>query len=147
MALSFRVALYFRTEDSMEIAMAAPSAQSASKIAPIQVTLKPALDQLEHDFGLSSPELAQALRVDRRTLERWASGDTFPRHAARDRLLALVALHGRLAELFETAMDLLTWLHRPLPFLGHMAPIDAVKVGRIESVDAALEAIDEGFVS
>jgi putative toxin-antitoxin system antitoxin component (TIGR02293 family) len=131
----------------MEVEMAAPSASSASRIAPIYITLKPALDQLQHDFGLSSGELAQTIAVDRRTLERWASGDTFPRHAARDRLLALVALHGRLAELFETAEDLRTWLHRPLPFLGNMAPIDAVKVGRIESVDAALEAIDEGFVS
>ena len=127
--------------------MAAPSVQSSPRIAPIQITLKPALDQLEHDLGLSSRELAQALSVDRRTLERWASGDTFPRHAARDRLLALVALHGRLAELFQTDKDLRLWLHRPLPFLGNMAPIDAVKVGRIESVDAALEAIDEGFVS
>ena len=127
--------------------MAAVSAQLASGITPIQITLKPALDQLEHDFGLSSVELAQAVGVDRRTLERWASGDTFPRHAARDRLLALVAIHTRLAELFETAEDMRAWLHRPLPFLGRMAPIDAVKVGRIESVDAALEAIDEGFVS
>lgn len=127
--------------------MAAASAHSASGITPIQITLKPALDQLEHDFGLSSRELAQSLGVDRRTLERWASGDTFPRHGARDRLLALVALHTRLTELFEAAEDVRTWLHRPLPFLGRMAPIDAVKVGRIESVDAALEAIDEGFAS
>src|SRR5688572_3606535 len=127
--------------------MTAAPAHLASRITPIQITLKPALDQLEHDFGLSSRELAQALGVDRRTLERWASGDTFPRHAARDRLLALVAVHARLAELFETAEDMRTWLHRPLPFLGRMAPIDAVKVGRIESVDAALEAIDEGFAS
>lgn len=127
--------------------MAAVSARSGSDMAPIQITLKPALDQLEYDLGLSSRELAQALGVDRRTLERWASGDTFPRHAARDRLLALVALHARLASLFETAEDVRRWLHRPLPFLGRMAPIDAVKVGRIESVDAALEAIDEGFAS
>jgi putative toxin-antitoxin system antitoxin component (TIGR02293 family) len=106
-----------------------------------------ALDQLEHDFGLSSSELAQTVGVDRRTLERWASGDTFPRHATRDRLLALVALHERLAGLFKTAEDARVWLHRPLPFLGQMAPIDALKVGRIESVNAASEAIDEGVVS
>jgi putative toxin-antitoxin system antitoxin component (TIGR02293 family) len=127
--------------------MAVETDRSASRITPIQITLKPALEQLEHDFGLSSTELAQALGVDRRTLERWANGDTFPRHAARDRLLALVALHARLAELFETVEDARDWLHRPLPYLGRMAPIDAVKVGRIESVDAALEAIDEGFAS
>src|SRR5690242_10355022 len=107
--------------------MAVASAHSASRMTPIEITLKPALDQLEHDFGLSSSELAQAVGVDRRTLDRWASGDTFPRHATRDRLLALVALHDRLAGLFETDEVARTWLHRPLPFLGGMAPIDAVK--------------------
>ena len=127
--------------------MAVVTEHSPSRINPIQITLKPALDQFEHDFGLTSRELAQALSVDRRTLERWASGETFPRHAARDRLVALAALYTRLAELFETDADARTWLHRPLPYLGQMAPIDAVKVGRIESVDAALEAIEDGFAS
>jgi uncharacterized protein (DUF2384 family) len=127
--------------------MTTARAESDSRIAPIQVTLRPAIDQLQHDFGLSGAELAQALGVDRRTLERWASGDTFPRHATRDRLIELVALHARLATLFATVADMRAWLHRPLPFLGQMAPIDAVKVGRIASVDAALEAIDEGFAS
>jgi putative toxin-antitoxin system antitoxin component (TIGR02293 family) len=127
--------------------MAVAPGRSAPGINPIQITLKPAIEQLEHDFGLTSRELAQALCVDRRTLERWESGDTFPRHAAHSRLQKLVALHGRLADLFETAEDARTWLHRPLPFLGQLAPIDAVKVGRIESVDAALEAIDDGFMS
>ncbi|MFN8634205.1 MAG: antitoxin Xre/MbcA/ParS toxin-binding domain-containing protein [Chloroflexota bacterium] len=111
------------------------------------MTVKPALEQLERDFRLSSKEHAQALGIDRRTLERWASGDTFPRHAAKGRLVALAALHERLAGLFETSADVRVWLHRPLPFLGRMAPIDAVKVGRIDSVDAALEAIDEGIAS
>src|SRR2546423_2828759 len=96
---------------------------STSGVTPIQITLKPALDQLEHDFGLSGRELAQALGVDRRTLERWENGDTFPRHAARDRLLRLVGLHARLAELFETADGLRGWLHRPLPYLGNLSPV------------------------
>jgi DNA-binding transcriptional regulator YiaG len=86
---------------SKEIDMALVGDRLTSGWTPIQITLKPALDQLEHDFGLTSNELAQTLGVDRRTLERWASGDTFPRHAAKERLLALVALHERLSGLFE----------------------------------------------
>jgi putative toxin-antitoxin system antitoxin component (TIGR02293 family) len=127
--------------------MATAPARQARSLDRIQVTLKPALEQIERDFGLSSRELAQALGVDRRTLDRWASGDTFPRHAAKSRLSRLVALHDRLAETFESADEVRAWLHRPLPFLGGLAPIDAVKVGRLESVVGALDAIDEGFAS
>jgi putative toxin-antitoxin system antitoxin component (TIGR02293 family) len=127
--------------------MAVEHARTARSLSQIQVTLRPALEQIEHDFGLSSRELAQALGVDRRTLDRWASGDTFPRHAAKARLIRLVALHDRLAETFDSADDVRAWLHRPLSFLGRMAPIDAVKVGRLESVEGALDAIDEGFAS
>jgi len=113
----------------------------------IQVTLEGAIQQLASDFGLSARELAQALGVDRRTLERWASGDTYPRARAKDRLVRLAALHGRLAETFETTDAARAWLHHPMPYLGNMVPADAVRVGRFESVEAALEAIDSGFAS
>lgn len=118
-----------------------------ARLAPVKIVLKPTLQQLVTDFGMTNQELAGALRVDRRTLERWEAGETFPRPTALESLQQLIALHERLADTFETVEAMRTWLHRPLPFLGGMAPIDAVKVGRMSSVDAALEAIDEGFMS
>jgi uncharacterized protein (DUF2384 family) len=115
-----------------------------------QIALKDAVRLFELGFGLSSTELASILGIDSRMLERWASCNTVPPNTppeTRKILLALLGILGRLVELFETTADMRAWMHRPLPFLGQMAPIDAVKVGRIESVDAALEAIDEGFAS
>jgi uncharacterized protein (DUF2384 family) len=115
-----------------------------------QIALKDAVQLLALGFGLSSAELASILGIDSHTLERWARGDSVPPSTlpeTRGTFLALLGIIGRLIELFETTADMRTWMHRPLPFLGQQAPIDVIKEGRIESVKAALVAIDEGFAS
>jgi uncharacterized protein (DUF2384 family) len=103
--------------------------------------------RLEADLGLDTYALAQALRVDRRTLLRWASGETYPRTEGRDRLHALVTLHARLGGTWKTAAAARRWLHRPSPYLGHAEPADMIRAGRFDRVEAALEAIDSGFAS
>jgi transcriptional regulator with XRE-family HTH domain len=113
----------------------------------IQITLEPAIRQLREDFDLTSRELAQALGVDQRTIARWATGDAFPRHGARDRLEALAALDERLAEVFVSWDAARAWLRAPTRYLGDMAPIDAVRAGRSDRVLALVEAIDSGFAS
>ena len=123
------------------------ASQSGHDPGPIQVTLAPAIRRLEADLGLSSRDLAHALGIERRTLGRWISGDAYPRAGARQQLVRLVALHTRLTETFETRQAAHAWLHRPMPYLGNTAPADAVKIGRLDSVEAALEAIDSGFAS
>lgn len=113
----------------------------------IQITLEPAIRQLREDFGLTSRDLAQALGVDQRTIARWAAGDAFPRHGAKDRLEALATLDERLNETFvswEAARD---WLAAPSRYLGDMAPIEAIRAGRPDRVMALVEAIDSGFAS
>jgi len=67
-------------------------------VAPVDVSLGSAIRQLEADLGLDDYALAQALRVDKRTLTRWISGETYPRQEGRDRLHALATLHARLGE-------------------------------------------------
>jgi uncharacterized protein (DUF2384 family) len=125
-------------------------ARPTSGRTPTQIALKDALHLMELGFGLSSRELAQVLGVDPRTLASWAHSNTFPpatSRESRERFVAMLAVIRRLVDLFETTADMRVWMHRPLPFLGHTAPIEAVKMGRIESVEAALEAIDEGIAS
>ena len=39
------------------------------------------------------------------------------------------------------------WLHRPSPFLGHTEPIELVRAGRFDRVEAALEALTSGFAT
>jgi transcriptional regulator with XRE-family HTH domain len=116
-------------------------------VVPIDISLGSAIRQLETDLGLDDYALAQALRVDKRTLTRWISGETYPRQDGRDRLHALAMLHARLGETWKTVGAARRWLHRPSPYLGHAEPADMIRAGRFDRVEAALEAIDSGFAS
>ena len=118
-----------------------------SEAPRIQITLEPAMKLLREDFGFNSRDLAQVLRVDQRTITRWAAGDAFPRHGARDRLEALAALDERLTETFVSWDAARAWLRMPTRYLGDMAPIEAIRAGRIDRVMALIEAIDSGFAS
>jgi transcriptional regulator with XRE-family HTH domain len=116
-------------------------------VMPVDISLGSAIRRLEADLGLDDYALAQALRVDRRTLTRWISGETYPRQDGRDRLHALATLHARLGLTWKTAGAARRWLHRPSPYLGHAEPADMIRAGRFDRVEAALEAIDSGFAS
>jgi transcriptional regulator with XRE-family HTH domain len=116
-------------------------------VVPVDISLGSAIGRLKADLGMDDYALAQALRVDRRTLTRWISGETYPRQDGRDRLHALAALHARLGLTWKTAGGARRWLHRPSPYLGHAEPADMIRAGRFDRVEAALEAIDSGFAS
>jgi len=133
----------------MVLAKARPERADANEgpVAPVDVSLGSAIRQLEDDLGLDDYALAQALRVDRRTLTRWISGETYPRQEGRDRLHALATLHARLGETWKTVGAARRWLHRRSPYLGHAEPVDMIRAGRFDRVEAALEAIDSGFAS
>jgi uncharacterized protein (DUF2384 family) len=115
--------------------------------APIDVGLGRPLRQLQADLGLDERGLAMALGVDKRTLNRWISGDNYPQTAARKRLQQLVELHYALSLMWSSMDAARTWLHRPSPFLGQTEPIELVRAGRYDRVEAALEAINSGFAS
>jgi putative toxin-antitoxin system antitoxin component (TIGR02293 family) len=114
---------------------------------PIDVGLGGPLRQIESDLGLDERGLAMALGVDKRTLARWISGDNYPQTQARKRLQQLVELHHALFLMWSSMDAARTWLHRPSPFLGHTEPIELVRAGRFDRVEAALEAINSGFAS
>jgi len=46
---------------------------------------------------------------------------------------------------FLTPEAIGTWTHSDNAYLGGLKPIDALQVGRIDAVDAALEAMDSGI--
>ena len=109
--------------------------------------MKEHIRRLLTDLGLDERGLAMALGVDKRTLNRWISGDNYPQREARKRLQALVELHSALLLMWSSMDAARTWLHRPSPYLGQTEPIELIRAGRYDRVEAAPEASNSGFAS
>ena len=112
---------------------------------PWTIALSELLEHLRSSLGISYEELAQALGTDRKTVYRWIADETFPRAQNRVRLDALEALATRLDETFKSREGAVAWMHAPSGYFGGLRPIDALLRGRIDAVDAALEALDSGI--
>lgn len=110
----------------------------------LEITPARAVERLEEGLGLSRNELAAALAVSPRTLERWRAGETHPQRDARQLLAALVTLNDHLRETFENPEASRAWMHVGNRYLGGLTPAEAVRVGRFDRVEAALEALDSG---
>ncbi|MDQ3780168.1 MAG: helix-turn-helix domain-containing protein [Chloroflexota bacterium] len=111
---------------------------------PWTIVLSEQLKHLTTALGISYEELAQVLGIDRKTVYRWLADETFPQTGNRTHLDALEALVDRLGETFKTEEGAVTWLHSDSGYFGGMRPVDALLRGRIDAVDAALEALDSG---
>lgn len=116
-----------------------------SALAPtLEVTPRQALDTLEKSLGMSEDDLAQALDSNRRSLQRWRAGAAYPQQLARQRLAELLRLQERARATFRGRDPVRRWFHSESRYLGGMTPAEAVRVGRVDRVEAALEALDSG---
>jgi hypothetical protein len=112
---------------------------------PPLVVLDQLIDTLTRFLRIADAQLAQILDVSPRTVERWKTAAAFPQHESRQRLEALEALVHRLDESFKSPDGARLWLHADSGYFGGLKPIDALLRGRIDAVDAALEALDSGI--
>ncbi|MGH2533806.1 MAG: antitoxin Xre/MbcA/ParS toxin-binding domain-containing protein [Thermomicrobiales bacterium] len=112
---------------------------------PGTMVLNELLSHLMTTLGISLAELAQAVGASDRTVVRWLADETYPRHASRDKLDELDALVRRLDANFKPPDGGATWLHAPSGYFGGLRPLDALVRGRIDAVEAALDALDEGI--
>ena len=103
------------------------------------------IEQLGSDLGLTTSDLAKAVDASARTVERWRNGVAYPQTEARNRLVGLLGLRNHLFGTFATATAIQEWLRTPNRFLGEMAPIEALRAGRADRAEAALEALDSGI--
>lgn len=103
------------------------------------------IDQLTSQLGITDAQFAMALHVQPRTVERWRAEEAFPQHESRQRFEALMALADRLRESFKTPQAGQRWLHSESGYFGGLRPVDGLLRGRIDLVDAALEALDSGI--
>lgn len=104
-----------------------------------------ALDELQHELGMATDDMVAALGVTSRTWERWRANQTYPQHEARRRLGDLSALAERLHATFGDAESVRGWMSAANRVLGGFSPVEALRVGRIDRVHAALDALDAGI--
>ena len=110
----------------------------------LEMTPGRAVETVEGGLGLSRGEIAGALGASARTVERWRTGQTYPQHEARERLAELVAVEVHLGETFDDPESGRAWLRSGNPYLGGLTPLEVVRAGRADRVQAALEALDSG---
>jgi hypothetical protein len=111
--------------------------------APLELAPYRIVEQVSADLDLPIDQLARALDADPRTVDRWRAG-TYPQRETRQRLADLQNLHYHLRDTFTTIDALKEWVHSPSRYLGELTPADAIRVGRFDRVEAALEALDSG---
>lgn len=102
------------------------------------------VEQVGRTLVLSDAEIATALGVAPRTVDRWRRGDAVPQRETRERLVALVTLGEHVREtLDDDAAG--GWLRAENRYLGGLTPLEAIRAGRPDRVAAALEVIDSGI--
>lgn len=106
--------------------------------------LQQAIAHLVDELDLEAQDLAGALEVNPRTIDRWCKGETLPQHDARRRLDELLDLQSRLQKVLGSGRGARQWLHTDSRYLGMVKPVEVLRAGRIDRVNAALEAMDEG---
>ncbi len=108
------------------------------------IVLSEQLNHLEAALQITDVQLAQVVGTDPRTVQRWRANETFPQRESRRQLDALANLVQRLSESFKTPEGIILWLNSETGYFGGLRPADALLCGRIDAVDAALEALDSG---
>ncbi len=113
-------------------------------MAMLDITPRQAVEQVQQTFALSDDELAHALSASPRTLSRWRTNTSYPQHEARERIAVLVKLAEHLTETFETFEAGSAWMNTDNRYLGGWTPADAIRLGKFDRVEAALDALDAG---
>lgn len=108
------------------------------------MVLSEQLNRIMTALDIGPDELARVLETNRRTVLRWLTDTNFPQGTSRRRLDEIEALVDRLDTSFKTRDGARAWLRAECGYFGGLRPIDALLSGRIDRVDAALEALDSG---
>lgn len=102
--------------------------------------LRETLTQLMDDLDLTREDVAGALGTTIRNIDRWYKGETFPQKEGRKQFDRLLAFRDRIQECFPLGRQVRQWMHTDNTSLGFIKPVEALKAGRLDRVEAALEA-------
>ena len=107
--------------------------------------MKAILHHLRSGLDLDEHELADVLGVTPRTVDRWQEEQAVPQRATRERIRQLLELERELQETFSDPNAIRRWLNADNRYLGGIKPIEALRVGRYDRVQASLEALASGI--
>lgn len=100
---------------------------------------------LQESLGISKDILAKALEVSPRTVDRWCADDgSYPQREPRKRLDALLHVKEHLQKTFSNSEAIRLWMRTDNRYLAGMTPVEVLRAGRIDRVEAALIALDYG---
>lgn len=102
------------------------------------------IDDLMASLDISKDILAAALNTQARSIDRWHRGENIPQTEQRKRLDALVRLKNHLYRTFDDEPSAHLWMQTNSRYLGGLKPIEVMRAGRIDRIEAALMALDYG---
>lgn len=118
----------------------------ANSAAPLQgVSPSRAIGEIKSNLGIASNDLAQALGVDTRTVDRWEKGRVYPQQEGRERLNVLLDLAHNVSAFFATLDDAHRWLRDQNRYLSGLTPLEAIRAGRADRARAALGVMQWGI--
>ncbi len=101
------------------------------------------IEAIREEAQLSRQDIAQIVGASQRTVVRWATRQSTPRGASRERLLELAVVSQLAAKVMRP--DVVgPWLYAPNPLLDYRRPVDLVTGGEYRDVIGAIQAIGEG---
>ena len=92
-------------------------------------------------LGLESADIARATGAARATVNAWIRATRRPAAEHRDRLMELVAVVDRLADVMDDDQVAL-WLQKPLPALKDARPLDAIANGKYRDVSRVVAELE-----
>jgi uncharacterized protein (DUF2384 family) len=101
------------------------------------------LEMIEEKAALSMEDVAKIVGASPRSVYRWASGQSGPRAAARDRLLEVAVVVRDLGDTL-TPDGAQIWMFAPNPFLDYARPVDLLGKGEFRRVLGAIEGLKDG---
>jgi hypothetical protein len=108
------------------------------------VDLGDLLTGLASSLALTESDLTGVLGVDARTLDRWCKGESYPQREARVRIERLSAFNERIHDTFSDDGAIHAWMTTDSRYLGGLKPTEVARAGRLDRVEAALEALNSG---
>ena len=100
---------------------------------------------VSENLALTQEELGDLLNTSQRTVSRWATGESAPQRAPKQRLLELVYISDQVRRVMKSE-DANLWLFSPNRLLDGETPADLIKRREFRRVLALIDALAEGIV-